>query len=424
MDSTKAPKQSFFRRIDEFIKTLFFCVDKDQCLLRASSLTYHTVLSIVPLLAVTFGIAKGFGIEQALDRTLRAEFRDQEEVLNYLIQFGTTLLSEAQGGIIAGVGILALFFTVIMLMSTIEASLNHIWDQEGQRPIMRKINDFLAFVVVAPVLFILSGSVTLYISTNLKTIAEQPNFLSHIGLISDYIIFAIPYVTSTLLFMFLYIFLPYQDVNKRSALLAAICAGISYQILQATYISLQLQISRTGAIYGSFAALPLFLMWMYLSWIIFLIGAEIAVIHQDRLWDETLLSPFYELTIHEKELLYIAICKISCDTLIKSSQGSTPQELSQILRIHPRLAILLAEELCDAKVLIKTHEGSYSPGKSPESMRILDVVQETEDGHIDEDEPTFQKIRSLTALYEKMLNHLKTVPENELLVKLPSFSEN
>ncbi len=418
MQSTIKSKQSLFKRFDDFLKTLIFCVDKDQCLLRASSLTYHTVLSIVPLLAVTFGIAKGFGIEQALDQSLRTEFKDQEEVLNYLIRFGTTLLSEAQGSIIAGVGILALFFTVIMLMSTIEVSLNHIFDQEGQRPIMRKINDFLAFVVVAPVLFILSGSITLYISTNLKTIGEQPNWLSHISLVSDYIIFAIPYVTSTLLFMFLYLFLPYKEINKRSALLAAICAGVSYQILQATYISLQLQISRTGAIYGSFAALPLFLMWLYLSWIIFLIGAEIAVIHQDRLWDETLLSPFYELSIYEKELLFIAIAKISCDTLVHNSQGILPIELSKNLHIHPRLAVHLAEELCEKKVLIKTHEGSYSPAKSADSMRISDVIQETEDGKVHEDEPTFQKIRSLSDLYDKMLLHLKSAPENELLVNL------
>ncbi len=256
--------------------------DKDKCSLHASALTFFSLLSIVPVFAMAFGIAKGFGLDAMLHERLMA-LDGQQEVIQKVVQFSESMLQNTKGGVIAGVGILLLFWSVIQVLQNIERSFNHIFAVKKDRPFDRKLADYLTIMLICPVLVILSGSVTVFIST------QVTNILNHTGQAGAFVgpymlklLSFLPYAIFWLLLTFLYIVMPNTRVKKRSAFFGAVVAGTLYQLIQVLYIKSQMVASNLGAVYGSFAALPLFLIWMQLSWQIVLYGAELAFAHQNE----------------------------------------------------------------------------------------------------------------------------------------------
>lgn len=355
-----------------FVRTCrvaYFRFTQDLCFLRACALTYQSLLAIVPVIAVMFGIAKGFGFEQNLDAILRDEFHEQQEAISHIIQFGHSLLEQARGGIIAGIGIVVLFFTVVRLFSNIESALNAMWGIPQGRTWTRKASDYLALIVICPILIIVSSSVTLFIRTSLQHYTPDMPIIFHL----------VPFVVSTLLFTLVYIVMPNITVHFTSALCAGIFTGCAYQILQASYISIQIQVSNAGAIYGSFAAFPLFLMWLYLSWLLFLIGAEILVIHQERLWKSDLVASWRKLSPHEVKLLNIACLKVAVDAFLQGKPIHL-EAMADALQMPERLVTERIEELCGKKLLLKiTNENRRKilvvPAQNPEILRLFDVAK-------------------------------------------------
>ena len=372
---------AFSAKAIRFVKVLWYRIHQDQCFLRASSLTFHSILSVVPILAIVFGIAKGFGIERVLEENLLEEFHDQQEVVTYFIKFGYTLRRNERWSY-CGNWCLYTFFTVLRLLTNIENSLNSMWDVKVGRPLSRKICDYLALIFVGPIFFAVSSSLTVFITTQLVLLNDADSWMARIGPILLNAMPLIPYVICASLFTFLYIFIPNTRVRSKPALMAGICAGVAYQVLQASYITIQIQISRTGAIYGSFAALPLFLMWLYFSWMIFLVGSEIVVIIQERLWDTELIAPFRRLTYHEKKFGFLAITKTCQTAFLKGQPSPTCAQLSKELKLPERIIAKLVAELQDAKILLKTILPSGSQGYVPaiqsDQLHLFDILLATD----------------------------------------------
>ena len=287
--------------------------DENKCFVRGSSLTFYTLLSVVPVLAMLFGIAKGFGFEKLLQaqiRELAVKLPGQEEVLNRAIQYAESMLETTKGGVIAGIGLVLLFWSVIKVFSNIEASLNEIWEINRPRSWVRKFTDYLALMVISPAIVILSSSATVFITTKITQLANK---IALLGMISPLIFLSfklIPYLLIWVLFTVLYILMPNTKVNFKAAVAAGIVAGTIYQIVQWAYISFQIGAARYGAIYGSFAALPLFLMWVQISWWIVLFGAELSFANQNVDTyqyepDSTKISPAFKklLTLQVAHLL-------------------------------------------------------------------------------------------------------------------------
>lgn len=394
------------KRLLRILKVLIFRFRKDLGFLRASALTFTSALSVVPVLAVMFGIAKGFGIEKILESTLQSEFHDQEEAIKYLIQFGYTLLDQARGGLIAGIGIITLFYTVLRLLSTIEESLNSMWGITDSRPLSRKIVDFLALILICPIFFVISSSLTVYITTHLEMLRDTHSIMGQIQPVVVKALATLPYILSSALFTFLYIYMPNTRVRFTSALFAGIFAGIAYQLLQAWYIFLQIQVSKTGAIYGSFAALPLFLVWLYCSWVIFLSGAEIVVIYQERLWDPRILASFRALTPFEKELCYLSITKEAVDTFLQESPPLTVETVATSLKMPIRVVRELIDDLVEAKILLKTLEGIV-PAKNPDTLRVFDVLQAVDGGN----QLMIHQPSPLIETFDKLIHEAQRLPQ-------------
>ena len=255
---------------------------KDQCSLHASALTFFSLLSIVPVFAMVFGIAKGFGLEKMLHDRLM-DMDAQQEVLQRVVEFSETMLQNTKGGVIAGIGILLLFWSVIQVLQNIEKSFNHIFVAKKERTWDRKLADYLTIMLICPILVIVSGSLTVFISTQITSI------VNHIGLAGQLIgpymlkfLKILPYTLFGFMLTFLYIVMPNTHVKKRSAFFGGFIAGGIYQLVQVLYIKSQLVATRFGAVYGSFAALPLFLTWLQISWQIVLYGAELSFAHQNE----------------------------------------------------------------------------------------------------------------------------------------------
>ncbi|MGD2099773.1 MAG: YihY/virulence factor BrkB family protein, partial [Desulfobacterales bacterium] len=255
--------------------------DEDKCFVRASSLTFYTLLSVVPVVAMFFGVAKGFGFEKILEKRLYANFRGQEEIIEKVITFSSSLLQETKGGIIAGIGLAVLFWSALKVLNHIERSFNDIWEIKTGRSWGRKFSDYLAIMLISPLFIIMSGSATVFITTQVEQITQR---IALLGMFSPFISFMLnflPYILVWMLFTFLYVLMPNTKVQFKAGLVGGVVAGTLYQIAQWAYISFQIAAAKYNAIYGSFAALPLFLMWLQISWWIVLFGAELSFANQN-----------------------------------------------------------------------------------------------------------------------------------------------
>ena len=248
----------------------------DECAAKASALTFYSLLSIVPLLAVAFGIAKGFGFQEHLESELSQRFVEQREVIDKLISFSYNALQNTQSGLIAGVGLVVLFWTVLKLFSNIESSFNSIWKVKKSRSFARSFSDYLAMILFCPIFFAASSSLSVFVITQIVDLSKTNGIWDQISPLVYLALHIFPLALSCLLFTALYSLMPNTKIPFKYALIAGICAGTAYQLVQSIYIQFQLSLSSYGAIYGSFAALPLFLIWLNTSWLIALWGAEIA----------------------------------------------------------------------------------------------------------------------------------------------------
>lgn len=248
----------------------------DDCSSKASALTFYTLLSIVPVLAVAFGIAKGFGFEKHLESEISHKFMEQREVVDKLIDFAYKTLQNTQSGLIAGIGLVVLFWSVLKLFGNIESSFNAIWKVKKSRTLARSFSDYLAMMLFCPIFFAASSSLSVFVTTQIVRYSQDNGVWETISPFFYLAFHLFPLVLAWLLFTALYSIMPNTKVPLKYAFIAGVCAGTAYQIVQALYIQFQIGLSSYGAIYGSFAALPLFLIWINTSWLIALGGAEIA----------------------------------------------------------------------------------------------------------------------------------------------------
>jgi len=249
---------------------------KNRCVHRASALTFYVLLSIVPIAALIFGISKGFGFEELLKKELTDKLSSTPEIIDQVWTFSQRLLENTKGGLIAGVGLIILFYTVMRTLGNVESAFNDIWKVKKPRTWVRRFTDYLSVMLIAPIFLIASSSATVFISTQLKTLSEKQEFLQAFTPFIYDLLKLTPYLLIISLFTLMYIIIPNTKVNKKGAIIAGALAGTAYQVTQFFYIRFQINVSSYNAIYGSFAALPLFLFWMRISWLIVLFGAEIA----------------------------------------------------------------------------------------------------------------------------------------------------
>ena len=412
--------KSFFIRQLRTIILAFRGYDEDKCFVRASSLTFYTLLSIVPVAAMFFGIAKGFGFEKVLERRLYENFRGQEEILEKVIGFSNTLLQETQGGVIAGIGMAVLFWSVLKVLNHIERSFNDIWEIKTGRSLGRKFSDYLAIMLISPIFIIMSGSATVFITTQVEQITQRVALLGMFSPLISFMLKFLPYILIWMLFTFLYIIMPNTRVNFKAGLVGGIVAGTLYQIAQGTYISFQIGAARYNAIYGSFAALPLFLMWIQISWWIVLFGAELSFANQnvdtyEYEPDSLKVSPGF------KKLLTLQIAHLLIKKFDNGDKPLTDSQVSTRLEIPIRLVHHILSDLVESGLIseIRTEadkEFAYQPARDINKMTIQYVL-EALDHKGTEDIPVAktEDYQALSNALQDFSEAMEKLPVNKLL---------
>ena len=242
----------------------------------ASALTYSSVLGAVPILAIVFAISRGFGFDALVREKLLENVRFTPEMTDILMDFVNSYLERAKGGVFIGVGLVMLFYTLISLTSNIQTSFNTIWHVKSSRNIYRRAVDYISIFFLLPIVIVITSGLQIFL-------AGATHFLPDFALISDGLQLTIeltPYALAGLAFAALYKMMPNTDVRWGAVFLPGMLAGIAFQGLQWFYIHSQVWISSYNAIYGSFAAIPLFMLWMQLSWTICLFGAQLSYANQ------------------------------------------------------------------------------------------------------------------------------------------------
>jgi len=372
------PLKAFGIRYLRVLLATFSAFQEHRCQLRASALTFFSLLSIVPVVAMAFGIAKGFEFEKILQEKILERFEGQEEVLLEVFGFANSLLANTKGGLIAGVGVILLFWTIIKVLGNIESSFNDIWSVRKERTLARKITDYLSVMLVAPVLLVLSGSVTVFVTTELAAFTQKIDVLGILGPVVLLFLEITPFIIMGVLFAFLYIFMPNRQVDRKSGFIAGAIAGSVYVIVQMIYVKFQVGVAGYNAIYGSFAALPLFLVWLQMSWLIVLAGAELSCIHQNM--DMLEYGPDARRASHYfRRLVALRIVNFMSRNFAKGEVPLTAERISESLEIPRGLTTELVEELTESGLLIEAanrgrDEAAYVPARDTDQMTVKFVM--------------------------------------------------
>lgn len=351
---------------------------EDKIQLRASALTFYSLISVVPVAAMVFAFAKGFGFERTLEREVMKRLAGQEQIAEKIIDFAHRFLANVQGGLIAGMGFVVLFWAIIRVLGNIEKSFNDIWGVKKGRPIGRKVVDYLAISLIYPVLFVSSSAMTVVATSQVRAYVHRIAFLEAIGPAIFFLLKMIPYGIMWVLLSFTYIFMPNTKVRFRSGLLAGLIAGTLYQAFQFGYINFQINVAKYNAIYGSFAALPLFLIWLQVSWLIVLLGAEIAFAYQNvhtYEFEPDCLSASASF----KRLVSLAVVHLLVKGFAQGREPLDEEQLSHKLEIPIRLGRQILYELVDAKIINPVQRQgewdlAYQPAIRPDSLTIKAVM--------------------------------------------------
>ena len=382
---------------------------RDKCQLHASALTYYSLLSVVPMLALAFGIAKGFKLEEWLQKKLLS-FKGQEEAMTKICEFAKRMLDNTSGGLIAGIGVVLLFWTVISLFGSIEQAFNMIWGAKRDRTISRKFADYISVIVLCLPLLFVANSITVAIndqvasigiksatvttvgtnSATLVSVGTKPTTLALIGTKSATL--AKPFITTALkytsyamtcvIFSFLYIFMPNTKVKFSSGVFAGVVAGTIYILVQWGYITFQVGVSKYNPIYGSFAALPAFIIWLQLIWIVVLYGAELAYAFQNAdtsEFEQDCDQASYSFRrLLSLRILHLLVRQFASDRPPLSSE-EIAEELDMPIRLVRQLMFELAE--CGVASVVqgeKTAASRYQPGRDIQTMTVVSVLSALE----------------------------------------------
>ncbi|MBR4265335.1 MAG: YihY/virulence factor BrkB family protein [Bacteroidales bacterium] len=384
------------------------------CSVRASALTYFSLLSVVPILALAFAIAKGFGLEQLVERFIMNTFATSPDTANYLISFSSSMLEDTKGGVIAGVGIVMLMYSVFKLLSSIEEAFNYMWNIKKNRPLLRKVTDYITIMIFAPIMLIVASSATFFLRSQL-----HDTFSGYLSPVSEIIMKLLPWILMTIVFTLIYLIMPNTKVQIKSAIISGVVTGLAFQIWQWIFVTFQIGASNYGAIYGSFAALPLFLMWLQTSWIIVLIGCELTYSVQNVNLYTTERS-----TANISPRLQKRVALLIMTNIIKDfEKGEKPKDAatwSEELKISQKLFLYIAQKLQEVKLLAEIKEDKFEsqifiPAMDINKISISTICEKLEALGEDEDFPIqigkdFKKIDDLC--------HDNEIQNNEKLSKM------
>lgn len=349
----------------------------NQCLLRAAALTYYSMLSIVPLLALTFALLKAFGVQNMLQPLIMEKLNVGDgEAVTLLMSY----INNTQVGKMGAFGLLFLLIAVISLLTNVEKTFNYIWGVKGVRPLLRRFADYLSVVLVGPVLIISAISMTSSLASHV--LVQKLIELQLIGSLVLLLFKVAPFVFMWLAFTVLYVFMSNIKVEWRAAFIGGVFGGTLWQLAQWAYVNFQVGVAKYNAIYGTMAALPIFMVWLYLSWVIVLFGLEVTYAKQNlRSSGRDLRAADVSRTSFEQVALAILVTLAE-----RFSTGKPPlrqEQLAKQLFIPPRLCRSILRLLAEIGFVVETSSShghfSYQLGRAADNLTLAELLKTMRD---------------------------------------------
>jgi membrane protein len=346
----------------------------DRCMLRASALTYTTLLSIVPLLALMFSLLKGLGVQNTLEPIILGKIAiGSEQIVTEIIRY----INNTNVGRLGAFGLVALVLTVLALLSNIEETFNQIWGVRETRSLFRRFADYSSVLIFGPIFVLAAISMT----TTLESQAFVLKLLemAYVGKAIFLLFKVLPFVAMWAAFTFLYIFMPNIRVGFRAALLGGVFGGTLWQLAQWAYLFFQVGVARYNAIYGTMAALPIFMVWIYVSWLIVLLGLEVTYACQNlRHIRQEIRGE--RVNFASRELVALTVLLEVAEAFHRGARPWRLEEISGELELPPRLARSVIDELVRLRFLSEVRVGAenefaYQPARALEKTTVHAVVK-------------------------------------------------
>jgi len=369
-----------FRKIYDFIRLLISELTAKRVFDSAAALTYSTILAIVPIMAVVFAVARGFGYSKYIETWFRDMLTSQPQAAEIIIGFVNSYLVHTKSGIILGLGLVFMLWTVLMLVSNIEKTFNDIWQVKKPRSLFRTFTDYIAMLFLVPIIIVVMAGISIFMAT----IADNLDQYVVISSVAHFLIDLSPYILLSGAFFALYVFMPNTKVHLRSAILPAILAGTAMQWLQFFYIHSQIWVSSYNAIYGSFAALPLFMLWVQFSWIICLVGAELTYTMQN-LEESAFMSDAKSMSHRYRMMLSALLLSLICKRFAEGRKPYTALELKLETNIPIRVTSELLYDMTQAHLILETYttdekgdDPVYLPAESLDNLSVGTMIDRLE----------------------------------------------
>lgn len=409
---------------------------EDKIQLRAAALTLYTLLSIVPILALGFGIAKGFDYDKYLKTQVLSYFdtkiadakneegEDSEEVdynkgykqvAEQLFTFSDAMLKKTKGGLMAVIGLALLFYTVMKVLGNIESSFNDIWQVKKARVFVRKFTDYFSMMFIAPILLITAivGMVTLQ-SVKVHTLLSPFLFLT---------VKILPIILIIAVFTMIFIIMPNTKVTFKAGLVGGILAGIGFYLTQQIYIYFQIGVSNNNAIYGGFAAVPLFIILLQISWLIVLFGAKISYATQNYEMHE-FEAETVQMSDYSKRILSLLVTHKVIQNFKEGKKSLTANDLAKELHIPIRMLKMILQDLIKCRIFSevmtdKPKITAVQPAQSIDRFTIRFVMEE-----LDKLGENYLKSKhsdiaqKFVEIHDKFYTSIEKHPENMLIMDI------
>jgi len=345
----------------------------DGCMLRASALTFTTLLSLVPLLALMFAVLKGFGVQNELEPLLLKQLAvGGGTVVTKIVEY----INNTNVARLGTYGLILLIITVLTLLSNIEKTFNRVWGVKETRPMLRRFTDYFSVVTIGPIFVVAAISMTSTVKSQklVQTLIEQ----QYVGEVLLALFEILPFMVMWLVFAGLYLFMPNVKVSPRAALIGGVFGGTLWQISQWGYLSFQVGVARYNAIYGTLAALPVLMIWIYFSWMIVLLGLEMTYATQNL---RSIRQDIRGARVNFASLEFIALTVLLCvgRRFYLGEPAMSKEELMEELAVPSRSLRNILDELVRVGFIAETVQEADTtadqPARALEKIRLHDVIR-------------------------------------------------
>ena len=375
-----SPVRRYFTRLARVAFIAVRGFHRDRCMQQGAALTYLTIFALPAFLALVFAVAKGFDafgrlkqgpIQGFLDRSFPLNGDEGSRRIREVVEQIFTYVENANLKLLGTAGVLFLLYATLKMLGSVEAALNEIWGVQRSRSLVRKLSDYLAIVIVIPVVLLIGTAFTGFLSSYREIRSLIGGFD-----VQGPMLAAVPLVSVCLGMTLVLMTLPNTRVKLVPALLGGILAGVSWQVAQVAFLEFQLGLTRLNAVFSSFAAVPLLLSWIYLSWLVLFAGAELSFAVQNE-GAITTLARTGPVDQHFKEALAPRLAGRIAAAFLAGDRPPGAVQLAADLGVSPRTITTILEQLVHHRLLAETtedEEEGYLPARDPGTITVLDLL--------------------------------------------------